>query len=88
MTTLHILIRGKVQMVLFRYSMKQEADNLNITGWVKNMPNGQVEAVIQGEEKAVNKLLEWCQNGPSAAIVDDVQVANIEEKEFTSFMIR
>tara|TARA_Y100000310_G_scaffold340821_1_gene437891 strand:+ start:3149 stop:3355 length:207 start_codon:yes stop_codon:yes gene_type:complete len=68
--------------------MKQEADNLNITGWVKNMPNGQVEAVIQGEEKAVNKLLEWCQNGPSAAIVDDVQVANIEEKEFTSFMIR
>ena len=88
MTTFHILIRGKVQMVFFRHSMKQKADELNITGWVKNMPNGQVEALLQGEEKNINKLLEWCKHGPSAARVDDVQTTEIKKELLPTFTIR
>ncbi len=71
-TTLHLLISGRVQGVWYRESMRLEAERLGVTGWVRNRRDGMVEAVVQGEEKAVNALLAWCRQGPPAARVDKV----------------
>jgi acylphosphatase len=74
-TTLHLLISGRVQGVWYRESMRLEAERLGVTGWVRNRRDGMVEAVVQGEEKAVNALLAWCRQGPPAARVDGVDTA-------------
>lgn len=85
----HLIISGKVQGVYFRQNMKQVAKKHNVTGWVMNLKNGDVEAVIEGEEKDVNEVIEWCHVGPSNARVEDVKVKFEEYKgEFDSFEIR
>ena len=78
MKTLHLQILGRVQGVGFRESMRREAERRGVTGWVRNCINGSVEAVLQGEEEAVNTLLAWAQTGPSLARVDHIASAQAE----------
>ena len=70
----HLLIRGRVQGVGFRYSMAHEARRLGLSGWVRNRREGTVEAVIAGEAEALATLLAWTRRGPPAAHVEHVTV--------------
>ncbi|MER3602048.1 MAG: acylphosphatase [Nitrososphaerota archaeon] len=70
----HILIWGLVQGVFFRAHAKRVADSLGLAGWVRNLPDGRVEALVEGEEEAVSKFIEWCRRGPPLAKVEQVQV--------------
>ncbi len=74
MKTHHLRIHGRVQGVWFRESMRIEAERLNVTGWVRNTPDGAVEAVIQGPAEAVEALIEWAHGGPPMARVDRVEI--------------
>ncbi len=86
---MHILISGKVQGVYFRQNLKQIAKRHNVNGWVKNLENGKVEAVLEGEANDIKEVVEWCHVGPSGARVDNVDVRFEEYKgEFDSFTIR
>ena len=85
----HLLISGRVQGVFFRAHMKEEAEKLGVTGWVKNLPDGRVEAIIEGEEEKVKQLIEWAHHGPPAAKVEKVEVEWEEPKhEYKEFKIR
>ncbi|MCS6797081.1 MAG: acylphosphatase [Myxococcota bacterium] len=70
---LHIVVRGRVQGVYFRASAQREARQLGLTGWIKNRPDGSVEALVEGEEDDVKAFLAWAQHGPSTARVDKVE---------------
>ena len=67
-------IRGNVQGVGFRYSTSRRARSRNVAGWVRNNPDGSVEAVFEGAPEAVEALIAWCNRGPAGARVDDVRV--------------
>ena len=84
----HVKIYGRVQGVWFRASTKEMADKLGIKGWVRNMPDGTVEAVFEGDDKSVEKMIEWCHRGPPLARVDRVEVEYEEPQGETSFRIR
>ena len=70
----HVFVSGMVQGVFFRQKTKQEAESRGVTGWVRNLPDGRVEAVFEGEEEAVRKLVEYCRHGPPAAYVTRIEV--------------
>ena len=74
----HLVISGKVQGVGFRYWMKNLAINNNINDWVKNKMSGDVEALIIGEEKDVQKLIKLCEIGPSSAAIKNIKVNDYE----------
>lgn len=85
----HIFISGIVQGVFFRASTADKAQELGLTGWVKNLPDGRVEAVIEGPKDKIEKMIEWIKKGPKFAKVDEVEVVWQEYKgEFESFEIR
>lgn len=73
-TRAHIFVSGRVQGVYFRQNTKQVATRHRVTGWVRNLPDGRVEAVFEGDEMDVNEVIEWCHVGPPKAKVDDVNV--------------
>ena len=73
-TQIHVIILGRVQGVWYRASTKQKAEELGLTGWVKNTFDGNVEAVFEGEESTVNEIIAWCWVGPPLAQVDDVKI--------------
>ncbi len=73
--TKHLVIRGLVQGVWFRESMRYQADALGVTGWVRNRRDGAVEAMVQGEEDAVKAMIAWTRRGPDGARVESVDVA-------------
>jgi len=84
----HVLISGKVQGVWFRANTKEKARQLNIKGWVRNLPDGRVEAVFQGEKEMVEEMIKWCYKGPPLAEVENVEVEWKEpEEEFEDFSI-
>ena len=70
----HVFIRGKVQGVYFRQNTKQAATRRGVTGWVRNLPDGRVEAIFEGYNADVNEVIEWCHVGPAKAKVEDVDV--------------
>ncbi len=83
-----ILISGVVQGVWFRESTRQEALRLGVSGWARNLPDGRVEALIDGPEDAVNALLEWCHHGPEAAQVDQVHAELSGEAVGSGFVVQ
>jgi acylphosphatase len=70
---LHLIIEGRVQGVFFRDSTRRQAQSLGVTGWVRNLRNGNVEVVAEGPEDRVRPFADWCRRGPSAARVERVQ---------------
>ncbi|MDI6741928.1 MAG: acylphosphatase [Smithella sp.] len=84
MKRVHVYISGKVQGVFFRAETQRTAKGFNLTGWVRNMPDGRVEALLEGEDKNVDKMLAWCHIGPPAARVDE---ALAEEEPFSGEFI-
>ena len=85
----HVFVSGKVQGVFFRQKTKRQAQSFDVKGWVRNLPDGRVEAVFEGEEQAVKALVDYCYHGPSYARVENVEV-NYENYsgEFTDFTTR
>ncbi|MBU0476461.1 acylphosphatase [Patescibacteria group bacterium] len=84
----HIFVRGRVQGVFFRKNTCQKAKEKGITGWVRNLDDGRVEAIFEGEKEKVEEILEWAGKGPVWAKVDDLEVDWQESKnEFASFEI-
>jgi acylphosphatase len=84
----HVFISGYVQGVNFRFYTRQQARLLGLWGWVRNMPDGRVEAVFEGEEAAVNEIVNWCRSGPPSAQVGDVAASWEEPEGLRSFEIR
>ena len=88
-TRAHVFVSGRVQGVFFRQKTKQQADSLGVNGWVRNLPDGGVEAVFEGDEEAVKALVEYCHHGPSYARVTNVNVVWEEYcGEFSDFKTR
>jgi acylphosphatase len=84
-----IVVSGIVQGVYYRYSTKDRADSLGLEGTVRNLPNGDVEVVAQGEDSRIQALIEWCRQGPLGARVDRADVKWEEPTEaFKGFSIR
>ena len=74
----HLLVSGKVQGVFFRQALKVVAKKNNVLGWVRNLKDGRVEAILEGDTKSVNSVIEWTHIGPANSRVDDIEV-NIED---------
>ena len=84
----HAVISGRVQGVFFRVETKRAADGVGVFGWVKNLRNGKVEAVFEGDSERVDAVLEWCKEGPAHAQVSDVKIDWQDYTgEFTAFDI-
>lgn len=89
MIRVRLTIHGKVQGVFFRKQAQEKAKELRVTGWVANDADGTVSLVAEGEENAVNTLIDWCRSGPSTAQVDKVDVKPAAyTHEFEEFSIR
>lgn len=84
-----VIISGKVQGVWFRASTKNKAEQLGITGWVRNTEDGNVEALFEGDDNVLEEMLEWCNHGPPMAVVENVKVERRPEKdEHNNFSIK
>jgi acylphosphatase len=70
---MHVIVRGRVQGVGFRYAAATRASSLGLGGWVRNRPDGTVEAVFEGPRERVESMVDWCRRGPSGARVDTVE---------------
>lgn len=89
MPTKHVFVSGKVQGVYFRDTTRKTAAEHGVTGWVRNLPDGRVEAVFEGDEEAVEAMVDFCHEGSPAARVDDVEVENAPERgPFGEFEVR
>jgi acylphosphatase len=89
MKRVHVFIGGRVQGVFFRAETQRAARGFNLSGWVRNIPDSRVEAVFEGEDENVDKMLDWCHVGPPAARVQEV-ITNEESYigEFNDFNIK
>ncbi len=85
----HVFISGRVQGVGYRYSTLYKAQSLGITGWVRNTYDRKVEAFFEGDEKAVDEMLKWCQQGPSMSFVSNIEMHRKPYKgDFRDFSIK
>ena len=84
----HVFVEGRVQGVWFRDSAWQEATRLRITGWVRNLQDGRVEAVYEGSREAVEEMLAWTNRGPERADVTGVEIHDEEPKGERGFSTR
>jgi acylphosphatase len=86
-TTIHLIISGRVQGVGYRNWMAKTAQSMGLTGWVRNLPDGRVEAVASGEAEDIERLITQCHKGPLMAKVTDIQSVPHEMLEKSSFDI-
>lgn len=84
----HVLVHGRVQGVGFRYSCAQMADAAGLCGWVRNLPDGTVEAVFEGDGGGVDAAVSWCRRGPAWASVSAVDVRDEEPEGLAGLTIR
>jgi acylphosphatase len=82
-----VTVRGRVQGVFFRDTMRRMAQSRGVAGWVRNRPDGALEAVLEGEPDAVDSLVRFAREGPRGALVDDVDVVDEPAEELTGFRI-
>lgn len=87
MKTYELYISGKVQGVYYRASTRAKAQELELTGYVENLPDGRVHAVVQGREDACRHLINWCRQGPDRAQVTAVDVSPISAPSYETFTI-
>jgi acylphosphatase len=83
-----VIARGRVQGVFFRDATRREARTAGVTGWVSNRPDGAVEAVFEGDEDAVARMVDFVRSGPGHASVDDVEVSDEEPEGLAGFEVR
>jgi acylphosphatase len=82
------MVAGRVQGVGFRWAVEDEARREDLTGWVRNLPDGRVEAVVEGDEEQVQRMVAFCRRGPDTARVEDVEVVReAYSGEFDGFSI-
>ena len=84
----HVVVRGFVQGVFFRDSVRRLASSLGVSGWVRNTGDGAVEAVFEGKPDAVARLVDFCRRGPRGARVDDVEVSEETVEGLSGFSVR
>ncbi|MBS7606537.1 acylphosphatase [Candidatus Bathyarchaeota archaeon] len=85
----HVFVSGRVQGVFFRHETRLRAIRNNVVGWVRNLPDGRVEAVFEGEKENVDAMIEFCRRGPPGAIVKNVEVIwETPTGKFKGFQIR
>ncbi len=88
MDRVHLLISGRVQGVNYRWSAQTEARRLGLTGWVRNLPTEEVEAVAEGQKEALEEFIRWCHQGPRLALVSAVKSEWLKATgEFDSFRV-
>ena len=87
METVHLVISGKVQGVFFRETSRKLAEKLNITGWIKNNPDGKVEVLITGNEKDLDDFVSFCKKGPERAEVEEVKILKKQKMDFDKFEV-
>ena len=87
MKTVRLTIKGKVQGVFYRATAKDVADLTGVKGWVKNLPNDNVEIMATATEETLQKFINWCRQGPPRAKVENVIVKELELQEFNGFRI-
>ena len=83
-----VIVHGRVQGVFFRDTARRMAQSRGLGGWVRNAPDGTVEAVFEGEVEAVESMVRWCAQGPGAAVVERVEVTDEGPEGLTEFRIR
>ena len=83
-----VVVSGRVQGVFFRDTCRREAARHRVAGWVRNCPDGTVEAVFEGPEGAVSAMVAWARRGPAQAMVDDVQTFDETPEGRTGFAVR
>lgn len=85
----HIFVSGRVQGVFFRENTRKMADKLGVRGWVRNLADGKVEAVFEGEKDKAEKMINWAKKGPMFAKVNGVEIISEDCKgEFDNFEIK
>jgi acylphosphatase len=85
----YIKITGRVQGVAFRYYARSMASRLGVKGWIRNVINGDVEVMIEGNKESVTRMIEWCKEGPRMAYVEDLTVSWLPYTgEFLDFNIK
>jgi acylphosphatase len=84
----HVFVSGDVQGVFFRAETRRQARELGLAGWVRNIPDGRVEAVFEGPPEAVERMVAWCRQGPTHAEVREVEVRRENPEGLTDFDVR
>ena len=83
-----VIVHGRVQGVFFRGTARRLAERHGVAGWARNAPDGTLEAVFEGEEDAVGRLVRFCHEGPPGAEVERAEVSNEEPEGMTGFSVR
>jgi acylphosphatase len=83
-----VLVSGRVQGVFFRGTCQEVAEQHGVNGWVRNLPDGTVEAVFEGPAEDVHRLVEWSRQGPPHAVVEDVRVRQEPPEGISGFAVR
>ncbi len=84
----HAYVSGKVQGVYFRQATQEQADALDLDGWVRNLADGRVEVLFEGEAEAVERLQQWLQQGPQQAEVSGLEVSQAPLQGIAGFIVR
>jgi len=88
MMSVHVRVSGRVQGVYYRAYTRDRAKSLGINGWVRNIPGGGVEAVLEGERQQVGEMLKAMKSGPSGSLVLGIELSEIEAKGYNDFEIK
>ena len=83
----HLIVSGRVQGVFFRDNTRRKATELGLKGYAKNLPDGNVEVIAQGDEEKLNELIEFIKQGPGIAKVENIKINHKEPENFKSFKI-
>lgn len=86
--TLHVVIKGKVQGVFYRATAKDVADEVGVKGWIRNSADGNVEAVVTGNQQQLDEFVRWCKKGSRGSHVEEVIVSPQADEGFGEFEIR
>lgn len=84
----HVFVSGIVQGVGYRFTTANQANQLGIRGWVRNLPDDRVESVFEGVQASVEEIISWCRKGPPGAVVTNVVVEYEEPEDLGEFQIK